>query len=105
MSKMTGGEAVYRQLRACGVTSVFGVIGGSMLELYDSIYRGGGIQYIGARDERSAGHMADAHARICGGPGVALAAQAGPGVANFATAVAEAHLAYSPLVVIAHIPS
>ena len=101
MNKMTGGEAVCRQLTACGVTSVFGVIGGSMLELYDSIYRGDTIRYIGARDERSAGIMADAHARICGGPGVALAAQAGPGVANFATAVAEAHLAYSPLVVIA----
>lgn len=101
MNKMTGGEAVYRQLAACGVTSVFGVIGGSMLELYDSIYRGGKIRYIGARDERSAGIMADSHARICGGPGVALAAQAGPGVANFATAVAEAYLAYSPLVVIA----
>ena len=101
MSKMTGGEAVYRQLAACGVTSVFGVIGGSMLELYDSIHRGGKIRYIGARDERSAGIMADSHARICGGPGVALAAQAGPGVANFATAVAEAYLAYSPLVVIA----
>ena len=101
MSKVTGGEAVYRQLAASGVTSVFGVIGGSMLELYDSIYRGGKIRYIGARDERSAGIMADSHARICGGPGVALAAQAGPGVANFATAVAEAYLAYSPLVVIA----
>ena len=101
MSKVTGGEAVYRQLAECGVTSVFGVIGGSMLELYDSIHRGGKIRYIGARDERSAGIMADSHARICGGPGVALAAQAGPGVANFATAVAEAYLAYSPLVVIA----
>ena len=34
-------------------------------------------------------------------PGVVLGAQAGPGVVNLATAVAEAHLAYSPLVVIA----
>ena len=101
MNSMTGGEAVYRQLSACGVTAAFGVIGGSMLELYDSIHRGGEIRYIGARDERSAGLMADAYARVRGGPGVALAAQAGPGVANFATAVAEAHLAYSPLVVIA----
>ena len=33
MSSMTGGEAVYRQLTACGVTAAFGVIGGSMLEL------------------------------------------------------------------------
>ena len=45
--------------------------------------------------------MADAYARVTGGPGIVLGAQAGPGVANLVTAVAEAALAYSPLVVIA----
>lgn len=98
---ITGGEAVYRVLRGAGVETVFGLLGGSMLELYDAIHRNGGIAYIGARDERAAGHMADAYARITGGPGVVLGAQAGPGVVNLATAVAEAHLAYSPLVAIA----
>lgn len=38
---------------------------------------------------------------MSGKPGVVLGAQAGPGVVNIVTAVAEAHLAYSPLVVIA----
>jgi acetolactate synthase-1/2/3 large subunit/sulfoacetaldehyde acetyltransferase len=99
--KVTGGEAVYRVLKAAGVKTVFGLLGGSMLELYDAIYKDGGIAYVGARDERAAGHMADAYARITGGPGVVLGAQAGPGVANLVTAVAEAHLAYSPLVVLA----
>lgn len=98
---ITGGEAVYRVLRANGVGTVFGLLGGSMLELYDAMHRGGGIAYVGARDERAAGHMADAYARVTGGPGVVLGAQAGPGVVNLVTAVAEAHLAYSPLVVIA----
>lgn len=98
---ITGGEAAYRVLRANGVGTVFGLLGGSMLELYDAMYRGGAIAYVGARDERSAGHMADAYARVSGGPGVVLGAQAGPGVVNLVTAVAEAHLAYSPLVVIA----
>lgn len=98
---ITGGEAVYRVLRDQGVKTVFGLLGGSMLELYDAMYRGGEIAYIGARDERAAGHMADAFARVTGGPGVVLGAQAGPGVVNLATAVAEAHLAYSPLVAIA----
>lgn len=103
MSKETinGGEAVYRVLCNQGVTAIFGLLGGSMLELYDAIHRGRQIQYIGARDERAAGHMADAYARITGGPGVVLGAQAGPGVVNLATAVAEACLAYSPMVVIA----
>lgn len=98
---ITGGEAVYRVLKANGVTTAFGLLGGSMLELYDAMYAGGDIAYVGARDERAAGHMADAYARVNGGPGVVLGAQAGPGVVNLVTAVAEAQLAYSPLVVIA----
>ncbi|MCF6430960.1 thiamine pyrophosphate-binding protein [Leisingera sp. MMG026] len=100
-TKITGGEAVYRVLQANGMGTVFGLLGGSMLELYDAIYQGGGIGYVGARDERAAGHMADAWARMTGKPGVVLGAQAGPGVVNIVTAVAEAQLAYSPLVVIA----
>ena len=101
MSKMiSGGEAVYRVLRDQGIDTVFGLLGGSMLELYDAMFAGQEIAYVGARDERAAGHMADAHARITGGPGIVLGAQAGPGVVNLATSVAEAHLAYSPLVAI-----
>ena len=101
MTMINGGEAVYRVLKANGIDTVFGLLGGSMLELYDAMYQGGEIAYVGARDERAAGHMADAWARTCGKPGVVLGAQAGPGVANLVTAVAEAHLAYSPMVVIA----
>ena len=98
---ITGGEAVYRVLKANGIDTVFGLLGGSMMELYDAIYEGGEIAYVGARDERAAGHMADAWARMTGKPGVVLGAQAGPGVVNIVTAVAEAQQAYSPLVVIA----
>ena len=101
MTIINGGEAVYRVLKANGVDTVFGLLGGSMLELYDAMYKGGEIAYVGARDERAAGHMADAWARMTGKPGVVLGAQAGPGVVNIVTAVAEAQLAYSPLVVIA----
>ena len=99
--QITGGEAVYNVLKANKIDTVFGLLGGSMLELYDAMYKGGDIAYVGARDERAAGHMADAWARMTGKPGVILGAQAGPGVVNTVTAVAEAQLAYSPLVVIA----
>ncbi|SLN31170.1 Sulfoacetaldehyde acetyltransferase [Falsiruegeria litorea R37] len=101
MTQITGGEAAYRVLKANGIDTVFGLLGGSMLELYDAMYQHGGVAYVGARDERAAGHMADAWARMTGKPGVVLGAQAGPGVVNLVTAVAEAQLAYSPLVVIA----
>ena len=101
MKTISGGEAAYRVLKDAGVTTVFGLLGGSMLELFDAMYVNGGINYIGARDERAAGHMADAYARMNGVPGIVLGAQAGPGVVNLVTAVTEAYLAYSPLVVIA----
>ena len=101
MEKITGGAAAFRVIKQQGIKTVFGLLGGSMLELYDAIHADGSVAYVGARDERAAGHMADAYARMTGGPGIVLGAQAGPGVVNLATAVAEAHLAYSPLVVIA----
>jgi acetolactate synthase-1/2/3 large subunit/sulfoacetaldehyde acetyltransferase len=99
--KVNGGVAVYQVLVANGIETVFGLLGGSMLELYDAIYRNQGLRYIGARDERAAAHMADVYARVSGQAGVVLGAQSGPGVANLVTGVTEAHLAYSPLVAIA----
>ena len=101
MTRIAGGQACVDVLKHAGVKTVFGLLGGSMLELYDAMRGDPAIRYIGARDERAAGHMADAYARMTDGPGIVLGAQAGPGVANLVTAVAEAHLAYSPLVVIA----
>ncbi|MEM7225375.1 MAG: thiamine pyrophosphate-binding protein [Pseudomonadota bacterium] len=98
---MNGGEAVAEVLRRARVRTVFGLLGGSMLELYDALQQQTEIGYVGARDERAATHMADGYARMIGGPGVVLGAQAGPGAANLATGLAEAHLAYSPVVAIA----
>ncbi len=96
-----GGVAVWHTLRHHQVEQVFGLLGGSMLELYDAIHQRGEIKYIGARDERAATHMADAYARITCQPGIVLGAQAGPGVANLVTGITEAHLAYAPVIAIA----
>jgi len=99
--KVNGGQAILATLKANDINATFGLLGGSMLELFDAIYKDDDVRYFGARDERAAAHMADAYARINGGPGIVLGAQAGPGVANLVTGVTEAHLAYSPLVAIA----
>ena len=99
--KRPAGEAVAEILARAGASHVFGLIGGSMLELFDALHGRPDIAYIGARDERAACHMADGYARMTGGPGIVLAAQAGPGAANLVTGLAEAHLAYSPVVAIA----
>ncbi|MGB0440915.1 MAG: thiamine pyrophosphate-binding protein, partial [Paracoccaceae bacterium] len=54
---INGGEAVYRVLKANGISATFGLLGGSMLELYDAMYADqgneGAIRYVGARDERA----------------------------------------------------
>jgi len=98
---VNGGQGILETLQAHQIDCVFGLLGGSMLELYDAIYHAEGMTYVGARDERAAAHMADAWARVSGRPGIVLGAQSGPGVANLVTGVAEAQLAYSPLVAIA----
>ena len=71
--KVNGGEGIYQVLVANGIETVFGLLGGSMLELYDAIYRNQGLRYVGARDERAAAHMADAYARATGKVGVVIA--------------------------------
>jgi acetolactate synthase-1/2/3 large subunit/sulfoacetaldehyde acetyltransferase len=101
MTQMNGGTAIVEALRAAGVSHVFGLLGSSTMELYDALYDAPDIKYVGVRDERAGTHMADAYARVSGRPGVVLAGQAGPGVTNLVTGLAQALHAYSPVVAIA----
>ncbi|HEY1530085.1 MAG TPA: thiamine pyrophosphate-binding protein [Galbitalea sp.] len=101
MGKISGGEAVIQTLRKQGVTHVFGVIGTAMLDVYDALHDAPDITYVGTRHEQNAVHMADAFARITGRAGVVFAGQPGPGVTNLVSGIAEARLAFSPLVIIA----
>jgi acetolactate synthase-1/2/3 large subunit/sulfoacetaldehyde acetyltransferase len=98
---MSGGAAVVEALRAEGVTHVFGVIGTAMLEVFDALYDSPDITYVGVRHEQNAVHMADAFSRVRGRGGVVLAGQPGPGATNLVTGLAEARLAFSPVVVVA----
>lgn len=102
---MNGGEAVVAALRAAGVSHVFGLLGSTTMEVYDALYDASDIKYIGVRDERSGVHMVDAFGRIARKPGVFLAGQAGPGAANMVTGLAQAKLAYSPVVAITGLAS
>ena len=102
---MNGGEAVVETLRLAGVTHVFGLLGSSMMEVYDALYDCKDIAYVGVRDERSGTHMADAFGRVSGRPGVVLAGQAGPGAANLLTGLIQAKLAYSPLLALTGLAS
>ena len=97
---MNGGEAIVKALELANISHIFGLLGSTTLELYDALYEHKSITYIGVRDERAGTHMADAIGRVSGRPGVFLAGQAGPGAANMVTGLAQAKLAYSPLIAI-----
>jgi acetolactate synthase-1/2/3 large subunit len=75
---------------------VFTLCGGHISTILVGAERAG-LAVIGCRDERSAVFAADAAARMTGLPGVA-AVTAGPGVTNALTAVKNAQLAQTPLV-------
>ena len=96
---MTGGEAVVETLLANEVEVVTGLIGSSTLEILDGLYNSAEkIRYIGCRHESNGMIMMDAYARYTGKNGVFLSGQAGPGVSNTVTAMAQAKAAFSPVV-------
>ena len=98
---MYGGVAVVEALRAAGVSHLFGLLGSTTMEVYDALYDvQDAITYVGVRHEASGVHMADGFGRVKGTPGVFLAGQAGPGSVNMVTGLAQAKLAYSPVVAI-----
>ena len=71
MTKMNGADALVRMLQLNGVKHVFGLCGDTSLPFYDALARlDHGIDHILTRDERSAGYMADAYARVTGKVGV-----------------------------------
>ena len=105
MAKMKCGVAAVQALRAAGVSRVFGLMGSSTLEIYDALYDAKDMLYVGVRHENCGVHMADAYGRVTQTPGLFICGQAGPGVANMMLGLTAAKLAYSPVVVIAGLPS
>jgi len=95
---MTGGDLVADVLVEHGVRHLFTLCGGHISPILVSSKQRD-VQVIDVRDEASAVFAADAVSRLTGTPGVA-AVTAGPGVTNTLTAIKNAQLAQSPLVLI-----
>ncbi len=89
---------IARFLKSRGVDRVFGLQGGHIQPIWDRVARQG-IRIVDVRDEGAAVHMAQAHAELAGGFGVAMVT-AGPGVTNTVTAMANASLARAPVLLI-----
>ena len=95
---MNGGDRLAEVLLSEGVRFVFTLCGGHISPILVSAKRCG-IRVIDVRHEADAVFAADAVARLTGVPGVA-AVTAGPGVTNTLTAIKNAQLAQSPVVVL-----
>ncbi|HVY60445.1 MAG TPA: thiamine pyrophosphate-binding protein [Planctomycetota bacterium] len=95
---MDGGSRVAQVLKKHGVDHVFTLCGGHIAPILVACKRAG-IRVVDVRHEVNAAFAADAYSRLTGVPGVALVT-AGPGVTNTITAVKNAQLAQSALVVI-----
>lgn len=96
---MMGAEILCRALHEEGVEFIWGYPGGSVLYLYDALYKQSHIQHILVRHEQGAVHAADGYARATGKVGVALVTS-GPGVTNAITGIATAYMDSVPLLVI-----
>jgi acetolactate synthase-1/2/3 large subunit len=95
---MYGGEVIARVLEARGARALFTLCGGHISPILVAC-RQRGIRVIDTRHEATAVFAADAMARLTGRPGVA-AVTAGPGLTNTISAVKNAQIAQSPVVLL-----
>jgi acetolactate synthase-1/2/3 large subunit len=97
--KMTGGQILLDGLVKEGVDTVFGILGGAILPLYDTLPQFPQIHHVLVRHEQCAAHAAEGYARAAGKVGVCFATS-GPGATNLVTGIANAYLDSSPIVAI-----
>lgn len=93
-----GGDLIADVLARHGVTHLFALCGGHISPILTGA-QARGLRVVDVRDEASAVFAADAVARMTGTVGVA-AVTAGPGVTNTVTAVKNAQMAQSPVVLL-----
>lgn len=97
---LTGAEIVVECLKEQGVDTVFGYPGGTILNVYDALYKHSNeINHILTSHEQGAAHAADGYARATGKVGVCLATS-GPGATNLVTGIATAYMDSVPIVAI-----
>ncbi len=96
---VTGAEIVIRCLQEEKVDYVFGYPGGSVLYIYDELFKQDKVRHVLVRHEQAAVHAADGYSRSTDRVGVALVTS-GPGVTNAVTGIATAYCDSIPLVII-----
>ena len=98
--KLIGAQIVIECLKEQGVDTVFGYPGGTILNIYDELYKHQNeIRHILTSHEQGASHAADGYARATGKVGVCMATS-GPGATNIVTGIATAYMDSIPMVAI-----
>lgn len=98
--QLTGAQIVIECLKEQGVDTVFGYPGGTILNVYDELYKHSDeITHILTSHEQGASHAADGYARATGKVGVCFATS-GPGSTNLVTGIATAFMDSIPIVAI-----
>ena len=100
MPRMTGADAIVKTLRAYGVDTVFGLPGGQLDHLFDSMYKeGDALRVINSRHEQGAAYMAYGYAKSTGRIGTYTVVP-GPGLLNSTAALCTAQANCAPVLCI-----
>lgn len=98
--KLNGSEILMECLLEQGVDTVFGYPGGTVLNIYDALYKySDRIHHVLTAHEQGASHAADGYSRTTGKVGVCIATS-GPGATNLVTGIATAYMDSIPMVAI-----
>jgi acetolactate synthase I/II/III large subunit len=96
MARMTGGEALVKQLHREGVRVIFGLPGVQLYGVMAALREQPDIRFIQTRHEQATSYMADGYARAGGSVGTALVVP-GPGLLNAAAGLSTAYSCSSPV--------
>ena len=98
--ELNGSQIVLEVLKEQGVDTIFGYPGGTILNIFDELYKqGNAFNHILTAHEQGAAHAADGYARATGKVGVCFATS-GPGATNLVTGIATAYMDSVPVVAI-----
>lgn len=98
--KLNGSQIVLETLKEQGVDTIFGYPGGTILNIFDELYKyGDTFKHILTSHEQGASHAADGYSRATGKVGVCFATS-GPGSTNLVTGIATAYMDSIPVVAI-----
>ena len=95
---LRGADIVARSLQRLGCRRIYTLSGNHIMSIFDAALDAG-LDLVHVRHEAAAVHMADAHGRLTGEPGIALVT-GGPGHANAVGALYTALAAESPMVLL-----